>query len=283
MTLYAKSRADAMEAIGASLLELARLEAIFSLHQPDSTLAKLNTAGFVDEPPLELVELLSEAQNLARRSNGLFDPTIQPLWEAVARHFSTNPLSEPDAALFQDARALVDYRLLSVSPARVSLDRPGMQVTLNGIAQGYISDKVATLLKERGFGHALINLGEAVATGPTSQGSAWELAVPNPQDRSKTLARIPLSGGAVATSSGAGLIFDRQGRFTHILHPSLVTGVPLDRSVTVLAPSASLADGLSTLATLAGPDDADLQDMIRSAGARAFFASHAGREVRWIA
>ena len=282
LTLYAANRAEAMEAISASLEEIARLEAIFSLYQSDSALAKLNEAGFLDEPPQELVELLSEAQNLSRRSNGLFDPTIQPLWEAVAAHFSSNPLSEPDPARFQAAQSLVDYRLLSISPGSVRLGRPGMRVTLNGIAQGYISDKVAALLKERGFVHALVNLGEAVATGPTPLGGVWELSVPNPLDRSEILARIPLTGGAVATSSGAGLVFDREGRFTHIMHPQRVMGAPMDRSVTVLAPSASLADGLSTLAALAAPGSADIEAIVREVGARALIISHAEREQRWL-
>jgi thiamine biosynthesis lipoprotein len=282
LTLYAASRTEAMDAVDACLRELARLEAIFSLHQPGSALMRLNAAGTLDEPPQEMVELLSEVVALAWRSGGLFDPTIQPLWEAVAAHFREHPGSEPDAERFADARALVDYRLLDVTPSRISLRKPGMRVTLNGIAQGFISDKVAELLRSRGFDHALVNLGEAVVTGAKPTGGPWQLDIPNPLDRSETVGRISLASGAAATSSGAGLVFDRDGRFTHILHPHLVTCAPVDRSVTVLAPSASLADGLSTLAVLAGPDNGVVESLISDAGARALVVSKAGRSQRWI-
>lgn len=282
LTLYAANRAEAMEALAACLKELARLEAIFSLHQPDSALATLNAKGSIDEPPQELVVLLAQALDLARQSGGLFDPTIQPLWEAVAAHFRTSPSSKPEPGQFDEARSRVDYRGVALSPARIAFRRPGMRVTLNGMAQGFISDKVAELLAARGFAHALVNLGEAAATGPRPDGSAWSLDIPDPRDRSRSLARVGLSGGAVATSSGAGLVFDKAGRFTHILNPHRLTSAPCDRSVTVLAPSGSLADGLSTFATLVDEGSDAFAVLLRSTGSRALIVPTSGSDARWI-
>src|SRR5215470_2529920 len=61
LTLYAADRAEAAGAVEACLAEVARLEAIFSLHRADSALARLNRDGRLSQPPLELVELLSRA------------------------------------------------------------------------------------------------------------------------------------------------------------------------------------------------------------------------------
>ena len=80
MTLVHPDRGHARATIARCVDEIERLEAIFSLYRPDSALVRLNDTGHLDDPPGELVELLSFALALARRSGGAFDPTVQPLW-----------------------------------------------------------------------------------------------------------------------------------------------------------------------------------------------------------
>ncbi len=74
--------------------ELARLEQIFSLYRPDSELSRLNPTGHLDTPAPELLEVLSLCDALHHSSGGVFDPTIQPYWQALARRASEQELDQ---------------------------------------------------------------------------------------------------------------------------------------------------------------------------------------------
>jgi FAD:protein FMN transferase len=277
LTLYATDRARAEGIIAACLSEVARLEAMFSLHQPDSTLSRLNRDGRVADPPFEFIELLSQALMLGELSGGRFDPTVQPLWRVYSEHFAApkaDPAGPPVAQL-ASARALVDWRRVHLSPREVTFDLPGMQVTLNGIAQGYVSDRIGNLLNAEGYTHALVNLGETLAIDRDPGDDAWWVGIPSPIDRTRLLDRVAIRDGAIATSAGYGMRFDASGRFNHIVDPTCFSCADPDRSVTVLARSAAIADGLSTLGALSLDLVRDFNPVLRRFAARAIVASGA--------
>jgi len=285
LTLYAASRAEAAEAMDAALAECARLESIFSLHQPDSALVRLNRDGRLDGAPFELLELMSQALNLAAASDGRFDPTIQPLWKLYADHFAApgaDPAG-PNGSVLARVLRKVDYRAVHLDAGAIAFDRPGMQVTLNGIAQGYISDRIGALLKARGFSHTLVNLGEGLALDRKPDGNAWQIGIPAPDDHDRLVTTIDLSGGAIATSAARGLMFTADGRFNHIIDPERLTCAAPDRSITVLAPSAATADGLSTLSALAPNPMLDLPTLLAAHQARAYLIDAAHPQGSWIA
>jgi thiamine biosynthesis lipoprotein len=215
-----------------AMAEIRRLEAVFSLYQPDSALCRLNRDGRLPDPPLELLGCLTLAGAVHAATGGRFDPTVQPLWRAEAQATERGiPLTEVERAA---ARAVIDWSGVSLSPEEISL-RPGMALTLNGIAQGAIADRVAALLADHGLTHALIDTGEMVAM----PGVDWPVALP---DRD-----IGLRGRALATSAPFGMTFGGDGVTSHILDPE--HGHPVRsawRSITVSAHSAALADALST-------------------------------------
>lgn len=259
LTLQHPDKAVALAAIDASLAEVERLEAIFSLFRPGSVLQRLNTAGFLNEAPADLRQLMSSALALAERTGGAFDPTIQPLWSVYARHFAVSgaPAEGPSVSDIDAARRLVDWRNVVMDGATIRFTEPKMAVSLNGIAQGYISDKVGGLLKARGFDHVLVNMGEQLALGPKQNGSPWQIAISDPADATRTITNVPLASGAAATSGGYGSCFDKPGRFTHILDPR--TGAPARHwsSITVFTASAAQADGLSTALAAAPASEAN--------------------------
>lgn len=283
LTLYAESRAQAVDVMAACLAEIERLEAIFSLHRPDSLLVRLNGDGFLAQPPAELVELLSLALRLGELSAGRFDPTIQPLWTLIADHFArpdADPAGPRPAALAA-ARDKVDHRFVRVGADRIAFARPGVQVTLNGIAQGYITDRVGALLRAHGFGPALVNLGEALAIERKPDGQAWRIGVRMPGDPTRLSEEIEIESGAVATSAGRGLLFDAGGRFNHIIDPTRLICADRDASVTVLASSAAVADGLSTLVAVLAVSAEDILPHLARFDARAYLVDPNGQG-RWI-
>ncbi len=231
--------------IAGGLEEIARLEAIFSLYRPDSALTRLNAEGHLDAPPFELLECLGQCAMLHAATGGRFDPTIQPLWSLYAEHFADGRRSELPPAVARDASlARIGWQRVRLDSSRISLE-PGMALSLNGIAQGYIADRLADMLRTMGLDQVLVNTGEFHAIGDDPRGGPWSVGL---RAGDRILAgRVALSESALASSSAGGTFFDTAGEVGHILDP--LTGVPAEprwELVSVTAPRAWLADGLST-------------------------------------
>jgi thiamine biosynthesis lipoprotein len=253
MTLVHPDRAKAQALVQRCVDEIDRLESVLSLYRPDSSLSRLNAAGELRDPPVELVELVSQSLALARSSGGAFDPTVQPLYRLYAAHFA-----RPDASAAGPSPAAIVATLRDVGFAGVELRadlirlrRPGMGITLNGIAQGFVTDRVADLLRGAGLANLMIDLGEARAHGRSARGDAWRAAIADPRQPQRTLLELPLGEDAgalpaLATSAGYGTTFGTDPRIHHLFDPG--TGRSANRwlSVSVAAPRAAMADGLST-------------------------------------
>lgn len=260
MTLVAPDRAAAQALVERCVGEIDRLESVFSLYRADSALSRLNAAGELRDPPPELLELLSQAVGIAQESGGAFDPTVQPLYRLYADHYARFGARAREPAAAEVSRALrkVGFADIELRSDAIRLRRPGSAVTLNGIAQGYITDRVADLLRAGGLGDILIDLGEARAHGHRADGTRWQAAVADPRDARRTLFGLSLGDDAgllpaLATSAGSGSVFGDDPRVNHLFDPA--TGRSANRylSVSVAAPRAALADGLSTALSVAPP------------------------------
>jgi FAD:protein FMN transferase len=127
----------------------------------------------------------------------------------------------------------------------IYFDIPGMQVTLNGIAQGYAADRAREIMRHHGVEHALIDTGEWSAMGRGPQSQHWALAIENPRQIGSGLRELCTMGKSIATSSDSHCSFTTDRRFHHILNPT--TGVsPTDiAQVSVVSDSCALADALT--------------------------------------
>lgn len=234
---------EAARIVARAVAEIARLEAVFSLYRADSALSRLNGAGTLASPPFELLECLGLCGGVHAATGGLFDPTVQPLWRLYADSYGAGVA--PDAAAVAQARALVGWQGLRYGAGGVSFARPGMALTLNGVAQGYIADRIAALLAAEGLSDILVDTGEFRALGGHPGGGAWPIAL----DVEGTLLpdAVALRDTALASSAPLGTVFDAGATLGHIVNP--LTGVPARagwRLVSVTAPSAGLADALSS-------------------------------------
>ncbi len=243
LRLFHPDRAAARRLIARSVAELRRLEAVFSLYRPDSALVALNREGRLDRPPDALVALLRTALGFAEHSGGAFDPTVQPLWRLYAARAAAGG---PSPAEISRALRLVDPGAVDLGRRAIRLGRAGMALTLNGIAQGYITDRIATLLGDAGMAPALIDLGEIRALGRHPDGRPWRIGLVDPFRPPRLREVLPLADGAMATSGSYGTRFDADGRTHHLFDPA--TGRPARglASLTVIAPDATTADALST-------------------------------------
>lgn len=228
--------------------EIRRLEGIFSLYDPQSTLSRLNRAGRVAGPEQELIELLAAAVQFTEETGGAFDVTVQRLWTKFAQHFSTPGASPNGPALssVQSTLDLVGSQYIRLSPQEIVLERDGMALTLNGIAQGYITDKVRDLLNVRGFSDVLIDLGEIFGGGTRPDGGAWQVGIADAGSPGGIVKRLRLQNRALATSSSTGYTFSPDNRFTHLIDPRTGQCQQLYKSVSVIADDAATADAFST-------------------------------------
>ncbi|MCX7161772.1 MAG: FAD:protein FMN transferase [Betaproteobacteria bacterium] len=277
--LYHTDEMIAQQAISAALTELRRLEAIFSIYRSDSAISLLNRQGKLEQAPADLMTMLDRALSLAQISDGVYDPTVQPLWNLYSSHFSaTNPDPAGPSAHDRDAAlALVDWRQVEVDHAsrRIAFGRPGMGLTLNSGAQGYITDRVADQLRAHGFDRMLVDMGEPRVFAAKPDGSAWRIGIANPADRTETVASLDLVDKCVSTSGGYGTILDKAGRFTHIFDTRSGGTAAAMFSVSVVADSGMAADGLST-AMLMAPVDKRQAILKAGGGEQAIFVTPQG-------
>lgn len=240
--------AKAQQSLRRVQAEIARIHRIASLHQ-DSELVRLNRDGRLAGPSAAFLDLLAQAGAAHAATGGAFDPTVQPLWQALA--------TGGDA---QAAQASIGWNRVAVTPAEIRLDS-GQALTLNGIAQGWAADRIAALLLAEGYGNLLIDLGEIRGQGQRPGGGPWRAAIAGPDGA--TLRETGLADRALATSSPLGT---RIGPgLPHILGPR--GEQPRWSTIAVSAPGAATADALSTAFCLM-PSEAMLAALSAFPGAR---------------
>ena len=227
-------RDRAEEALAAVVAEIDRLENIFSLHRPASQISRLNAQGVLDAPSRDLSDALASSARWNRHTSGAFDPAVQPLWQ----YWAQGSAESKHTALDRVRRAEI-----GLAAGRVALS-PGTALTLNGIAQGIIADRVTEILMRRGFTPPFIDTGEMRLSGPERR----SVVLP------EAGLRLYLAEAAVATSAPGALAFDMAARRHHLFEPRSGDSPGWWRSVTVIAPTAEAADALSTAFAVSPPE-----------------------------
>lgn len=203
---------------------LVNFEQTFSLFQPTSSLSKLNMMGRLRNPNALMRALMRRADQAHALTAGLFDPTVQPVWDALARGRDVTR-----------AKEAIGWHRVRSSDDMIEL-QTGQALTFNGIAQGFATDVMRLLLARHGATHALVNIGEQAAMG-----GPFTLGLEDPDHGH--LGTRELRDMAIATSSPAAMIL---GDRAHILGPRGER--PIWSTVSIEAQSATLADALSTAA-----------------------------------
>lgn len=250
--IYHPDRAEAHRLVDNCIQDVRRLEQQFSLYQADSAICSLNRTGILVSPEADMIALLKASLLFAGLTSGAFDPTVQPLWQLYADHFSSEkPDPEgPSPQKLAETLTKVGHGGLLVSTDRVALTRRGAAITLNGIAQGYATDRVVDRLRGAGLSTTLVNMGEIRAIGARPDVTPWRVGLADPDRPGALTETIDLIDRAVATSAGAGFRFDARGRFTHLFDPATGRSPSLYSTVSVIAPTATEADALSTAFSL---------------------------------
>ena len=238
-------------AFAAGFEAIRAIERAANLFAPTSEIARLNRDGRVELPSADFATLVGFAKRLAVASGGAFDPTVQPIW--TAWRAATRAGGVPDAETLAAAVALVDHRALRLDDDAVSFARPGMGLTLNALAQGHATDRVAAAVAAHGVAHAFLDTGEIGALGRAPSGRAWRVAIADPRRDDGSIGALDLASRRFVATSG-----DRACAWTadflehHIVEPWSGHSPRDFAEVAVVASSGLMADGLSTALMVSG-------------------------------
>ena len=213
-----------------------------------------------------LLSVLSLALRVSQLTDGAFDPTINPLMRLWGFRKGTGVPQIPSDEALQKALSRVGYQHISISTnldssITIRLVKEGLELDLGGIAKGYAVDLAYERLVKSGATNFLINLGGniRVCGTPSKNRTLWSIAIRDPYNPDRTTGEVVnlASGEAVATSGSYErfVIIDGK-RYSHIIDPR--NGLPVERtdSVTVIAPTAVIADAFSTARFVNGEESA---------------------------
>jgi thiamine biosynthesis lipoprotein len=246
--LYAADAQHAKSAFRAAFDRVRDLDAILSDYKPESELNQ------VSQNPLKISEdlfrVLAASQKLAEETGGAFDVTLGPvirLWREARKN---NRL--PDVEALREAGGRCGYRKLHLDAANrtATLDQPGMQLDVGGIAKGYAADEALAALKQLGIRIALVAASGDLAFGDPPPGQrGWKIGIGS-SDRV-----LELRNAAVCTSGDAEQHLEANGkRYSHIIDPGTRMGLTSGITVTIVAPRGIDADGISTAVSVLGAE-----------------------------
>lgn len=265
---YHADAALAQRATTAAFAAAAEINALASDYIADSEILRLGKAppGKPTAVSPLLFHLLAEAREVAKLTDGAFDPTLGPLtrlWRESRRRGRL-----PDPAVLAAARAACGWSNLLLDPGSnsVTLSRPGMRLDLGGIAKGQAADAMARVLREHAIERCCITAGgdvRAAAAPPDRAG--WTVALhQNPQTQDAP--PLVLANAAVSTSGDLYQSIEiNSTRYSHIIDPTTGLGLTRQVSACVVAPTATLSDALATACCVSDP--AMVRELARRWGA----------------
>ncbi len=244
ISLFHPDRGVARRALAAAVRAVRQVDQLVNLDRPSSQVARLNRDGVLAHPDPHLLAMLETARALALLSRGAFDMTVQPLWQVYRDASRAN--GRPLRSERLKASAKVGWERVQCDAERVAFARPGMQLTLDGLAQGYAADLALAALRARGIVDALVDTGVFTTEGGKPGQRPWTVGVADPRQDGMLAASMQLDGRSAATSGDYACTFTPDFVHHHIFDPATGDSPQELASVTVLAPSGILADGMST-------------------------------------
>jgi len=247
--------AAAEAAIDAVIAEMHRVDALMSTYKPESQLSRVNreaAAGPVKVEP-ELARLVARALEFSGMSDGAFDVT----YASVGYLYDYRAGKHPTDAEIAAALPAINWRHVVVDTAASTIRflRPGVRVDLGGIAKGHAVDSCIALLEARGVTNATVTAGGDSRILGDRRGRPWIVGIRHPDDRGRVIARIPVEDAAISTSGDYERFFDEDGvRYHHIIDPKTGKSPHGVRSVTIIAPASTLAEGLTKSVFIMGPE-----------------------------
>ena len=239
-------------ALDAAWAQITQVQSAANLFDPESALSRLNRDSILDDAPAALLALLTAARQVSDLTHGAFDVTVQPLWKLYESAFKAGraPLDSELASV----SGLIGYHNVAIDGTTVRLAKPGMAVTLNGIAQGYATQRCLDILAEHGIADAFLSTGEIGVAGHNEGHEPWTAAIAHPRRQGDYIALARPISGVLATSGDYATAFSQDLKANHIFDPVSMKSPQRMASASVIAKSGAYADALATAMMIMEPE-----------------------------
>ncbi len=245
--LWSDDAAAAEALLSAAMAEFDRIEQAMSTYIETSEMSRVNRLAATRPQPVsaELFTLLQKALEISALTDGAFDIT----YDSIGYLYDYRAGQYPDPLEVEALLDKINYRhvLLNDERRTVAFAVPGVRINLGGIAKGYAVEQVIGLLQAAGVKHALATAGGDTRILGRRLEAPWVVGIRDPDNADAVFTRIALEDEAISTSGDYERFFIEDGvRYHHILNPASGTSADGVRSVSVIGPSATVTDGLST-------------------------------------
>lgn len=250
LTVVAKDYLTAERFIDKGIEEIVRIEELISDWKPNSQISQVNQkagkqAVKVDR---EVLELTQRAINYSKITDGAFDISFAAMERIWKFDGSMDVLPTEDE--IQQAIRNVGYQNIQIDTTHQTLflTKEGMKIGFGSIGKGYAADRARILLKELGAIAGIVDAsGDISSFGSQIDGKPWRFGITNPFETDDYADIISLTNGSVTTSGDyEKYIYIGDTRYAHIINPK--TGWPSTglTGVTIVGPSAEMANTFST-------------------------------------
>jgi thiamine biosynthesis lipoprotein len=250
ITVVAKDSLQGKYFTDLAIAEVKRIENQISDWIPITQISLVNKNAGIQAVRVdsEVYELVERAIKISQLTEGAFDisyASMDKIWK-----FDGSMTTMPTEEAIKKSVAKIGYKniILNKEDQTIFLKFPGMKLGLGGIGQGYIADKVKTVLVAKGCNSGIVNVsGDINAWGKQINQKPWTVGIINPMNKNKVFATFPLENSSVETSGNYEKYVIFNGiRYSHIIDPR--TGYPTQGvvSVSVFAKQTEIADALAT-------------------------------------
>ncbi len=247
----------AEEKIDLAISEIKRIEKLLTTFSEDSQTNEINRNAGIKPVKVdaEVFNLIHRSLKISALTQGAFDITYGSIDKSLW-NFDVNMKALPDRKTAQESVRLINYQnvILNADKQTVFLKEKGMRIGFGGIGKGYAADCAKNLLQQQGIESGIVNAaGDLITWGTQPNGKPWTIAIADPDHKMLPVSTLNISNMAIATSGDYEKYAIINGKkYSHTIDPK--TGLPVSgiKSVSIICPSAELADAMATPVTVMG-------------------------------
>jgi thiamine biosynthesis lipoprotein len=230
---------EGISALRAAFDEIYRIHDLMNAHTQSSEVSVLNREGYYGGVSDDTKHVIQRANSFSELIEGAFDITVLPVLELWEENVYKSKI--PTDAEISERLELVNYRNILIEDKNISFRKPGMGITLAGVAKGYAVDKAIEALSRGNIKHALVNAGGDIRViGGKDETIPWKIAIRDPRNKTRIVTTVELYDQAIATSG------TYRRSFKDIINPKVGRPAQGVLSSTVIAKKAMDADMLAT-------------------------------------
>lgn len=203
----------------------------------------------VDEKIIELVKFCEYAYEITGGKTNVMLGSVLKVWHDYRKE--ANDIPDTDTLIEADEHTSFDSLVIDEENGTVFISDEKASLDVGAVAKGFVTEKIAEMLKREGKTGYLLNIGGNIKTiGVKGDNEAWQVGIENPDTENEEtphIAYLKLNSKSVVTSGNYQRFYEFEGkRYHHIIDPETLMPSDFFASVSVVCLNSALGDALST-------------------------------------